>query len=281
MIPAFFHTVEVFGVALRAGASVGVAELDRDPGNGLRPTPDELAAHGLSAMVYVVPPRRDDCERRLRTFVAQRELPLSAKGSLAAAARLSVASRARFEQGVIATEVCRASDRNGAAQWTLPVDRPVINGRPIEDLALAASAMGLDAADLAHGLPVQSVSCGWLSVLFPLASEAALVRASLDLAQWQRTIEKAKPVYAVAFVPTREGPVPMRCLAAGAPEDQGTGVAGASVAAWLARFNVRAADKVHVELHQAHTRIAVDLDGPVARITGAARVAGQVTLDVR
>lgn len=281
MIPASFSRVEVFALAQLPAPSVGVAALAIDPGADLRPTPEELSAFELSAMVYVLPPRRDDCERRVRTFVAHRELPLSAKGSLAAAALLDVKGAARFEQGVIATEVTRARDRNGSPVWALPVDRPVINGRPVEDRALAASAFGLDENDLAGGLPVQSVSCGWLSVLVPVGSPGALARASIEAPRWQRVIEKAKPVYAVLFVPTREGPVPMRCLSPGVTEDVGTGLAGASVAAWLARFGVRPAGETSTEIHQGSARIRVDLDGPVARVSGSAHVVGAVSLDVR
>lgn len=281
MTPSFFHRVAVFAHGPQSGAQVGLAELTHDASAELRPSPEELAHHGLHAMVYAVPPRRDDCTRRLRTFTAQRELPLSSKASLAAATVLGVTETARFEQGVIATEVWRAEDRNGLASFTAPVARPVINGRPVEDRALAASALRLDASNLAHDLPVQSVSCGWLSVLFPLESHEALSRATLDAPLWQRVIEKAKPVYAVAFVPSREGPVPMRCLVANGPDDEGTGLAAASVTEWLARFGVRPSDGRVTEVTQGASRVRVALDGAVARITGSAKLAGHVTLDRR
>jgi PhzF family phenazine biosynthesis protein len=280
MIPASFTRVEVFGLAHHRSPTVGAVSLPSDASPDLRPTPEELTALGLAAMVYVVPPRRDDCAHRVRTFIAQRELPLSAKGSLAAAALLDVDDVTRFEQGVIATEVVRAADRNGAARYTLPVARPVINGRPVEDRALAASALGLDETDLAEGLPVQSVSCGWLTVLLPLASHDALARATLDAPLWQRVIEKAKPVCAVAFVPSHEGPISMRCLVANAPDDAATGLAGASVAAWLARFGVRPHDgETLITQGDAHLEIA--LDGALAHVTGAARVTGATTLNLR
>ena len=281
MIPSHIHRVATFTRGGHHGALVGLAELDGDASAELRPTAEELAHLGLHAMVYVAPPRRDDCTRRLRTFTAQRELPLSSKAPLAAAVALGVTDTAHFEQGVIATEIARSDDINGVASWTLPVARPVINGRPVEDRALAASALGLDVSHLAQDLPVQSVSCGWLSVLVPVESVEALSRAKLDTVLWQRVIEKAKPVYAVAFVPSREGPVPMRCLVANASDDEGTGLAAASVTEWLTRFGVRPLDGRVTEVTQAQSRVRVALDGAIARITGTAKLVGEVTLDWR
>lgn len=254
-----FSLVEVFAQAPLDGATVAVVRASHDPG----PRAQRIAASlGASATVFVLPPRRDDCEHRLRVLTPWRELPLSAKGAFAAAAALGLDRAVAFEQGVIRTVVSPAEMPDGAMGWALPVSRPVINGRPVEDRSLAASAFALDASELAEGLPVQSASCGWLTVVVPVATRDALARATLQPALWQRVIEKAKPFGAVAFVPSPEGDVAVRCLVPRAGDDVGTGLACASLAAYLVRFGVRApGPKQRLTFEQGSARVHVVIDG--------------------
>lgn len=278
-----FTLVDVFGQGPLEGATVAVVRATDDPG----PLAQRIAASlGASATVFVLPPRRDDCERRVRVLTPWRELPLSAKGAFAAAAALGLDRPIALEQGVIRTVVSPSPMPDGATGWALPVARPVINGRPVEDRGLAASALALDASDLSEGLPVQSASCGWLTVLAPLTTRDALARATLQPALWQRVIEKAKPFGAVAFVPSPEGPVAVRCLVARAGDDTGTGLACASLAAYLVRFGVRpAGPHQHITFEQGSARVHVVIDGlgdhdDATHVLGRATPIGGGWLDV-
>ncbi len=267
-----FTLVEVFGRGALEGATVAVVRAPNDPG----PRAQRVAAAlGVSATAFVLPARRDDCEHRLRVLTPQRELPLSAKAALAAAEALSLDHPVTFEQGVIRTVVSRAETPAGEPAWAMPVSRPVLNARPIEDRALAASALGLDAGDLAAGLAVQSASCGWLAVLVPVATRDALSRATIQPALWQQMIEKAKPFCAVAFVPAGDGEVPVRCLAARASDDRGTGLACASLAAYLVRYGVREARaRQSITFAQEGAAVHVTIDGAGDR-DDAVRVVGR------
>ena len=277
-----FSLVDAFGHGPLEGATVAVVQATDDPG----PLAQRIAASlGASATVFVLPPRRDDCERRVRVLTPWRELPLSAKGAFATAAALGLDRAIALEQGVIRTVVSPAALPDGAMGWALPVARPVINGRPVEDRTLAASALALDPSDLSEGLPVQSASCGWLTVMVPVATRDALARATLQPALWQRVIEKAKPFGAVAFVPSTEGPVAVRCLVR-AGDDAGTGLACASLAAYLVRFGVRpAVPKQQITVEQGTARVHVEIDGlgdrdDATRVLGRATRVGGGWLDV-
>jgi PhzF family phenazine biosynthesis protein len=278
-----FSLVDAFGHGPLEGATVAVVQAADDPG----PLAQRIAASlGASATVFVLPPRRDDCERRVRVLTPWRELPLSAKGAFAAAAALGLDRPIALEQGVIRTVVSPSPMPDGAMGWALPVARPVINGRPVEDRTLAASALALDPSDLSEGLPVQSASCGWLTVMVPVATRDALARATLQPALWQRVIEKAKPFGAVAFVPSPEGPVAVRCLVPRVGEDPGTGLACASLAAYLVRFGVRpAGPHQRITFEQGNARVHVVIDGlgdhdDATHVLGRATPMGGGWLDV-
>ncbi len=248
---------EVFGDGDFSGPTVTVLRAHEDPGARGQRIATSL---GASMTVFVLPPRRDDCAWRLRMFTPNRELPLSTKGAFAAAASLGL-DEVVFEQGVIAVGVRRDGDR-----YAMTVTRPVINGRPVEDRALAASAFGLDVSDLADGLPVQSASCGWLTVQVPVRDADALARAAIHPGPWQRMIEKAKPVGAVLFVPTAEGPVRARVLVPRASDDAGSGLALASTAVWLVRFGVRPAGPAQgFSFEQGGARVEVTVEGDASR----------------
>lgn len=274
--------VETFAPRPLRGATVAVVH--GDPGVEARAVAGAL---GAAATVFVTSPRRDDCDRRLRTFVARREVPLSAKGALAAAEALRTGDRVAFEQGVTRTVVERDA---AAGAWTLPLARPVLGSLALHDRALAAAALGLAEGDLVEGLPALSASCGLLSLLVPVASGEALGRAAIQPALWQRLVEKAKPFGAAAFVPSGEGAVALRCLVPGAGDDVGAGLACASAAAYLVRHGARAPGPGRVIAFEqpgdgervARVRVTVDglgdRDGAV-RVTGECALAGEGWLE--
>src|SRR4051812_32931741 len=112
-----FTLVDVFSTKALHGASVAVAMVSDELDDAL---PAIASTLGASATVFVLPPRRDDCEHRLRVFTPRRELPLSARGALAAAAVIDN-YRTVFEQGVTRTTVQRDRLPDGTHVWTLPL----------------------------------------------------------------------------------------------------------------------------------------------------------------
>jgi trans-2,3-dihydro-3-hydroxyanthranilate isomerase len=264
-----FSLVEVFATHRHEGATVVVFP----EGEALVSHAQRMATTlGASAVVLVLPPRREDCTHRIRVFTPTRELPLSAKGAIAAAEVVANGDTIAFEQGVIATLAQQTRTPDGASGWSMPVDSPVINGRAIEDRALVCSALGLEENELVAGLPVQSVSCGWLSLAVPVRSSEILAKVAAHPVAWQRVIEKAKPYGTAVFVPTAEGEVPMRFVVTRAADDMGTGLACASVAEYLRRFGVRTSASATIT--QATSKVYIH-DG---KITGNAMIIGEGVL---
>jgi len=266
--------VETFGAAPFAGATVAVLRGD-DPG----PRAQAIAAGlGCAATVFVLPPRREDCEVRARVFTPRRELPLSVKGAMAVAEVLGASAEIAIEQGVTRTVVRREGD----GRWSVALPRPVLGTIPIDRRALAAAAIGVGEDDLDGGLPLLSVSCGVLMLVVALRSREAVARAAAQPALWQRLIEKAKPYGAVALGPAGEGEVALRCLRAGEGDDLGAGEACASAAVYLLRQGVRAAaarQTLRFEQRDGPRCAVVDVsvEGMGDR-DDAVRVAGDVTL---
>lgn len=264
--------VETFAVTPFAGATVAVLRGD-DPG----PRAQAIAAGlGCAATVFVLPPRREDCEVRARVFTPRRELPLSVKGAMAVAEVLGASAEIAIEQGVTRTVVRREGD----ARWSMALPRPVLGTIPIEQRALAAAALGVGDDDLDDALPLLSVSCGVLMVVAAMRSREAVARAAVQPALWQRLIEKAKPYGAVALAPAAEGDLALRCLRAGDGDDLGAGVACASAAVYLLRHGVRpAAARQTMRFEQRDgarcATVDVSVDGMGDR-DDAVRVAGDV-----
>jgi PhzF family phenazine biosynthesis protein len=213
------------------GALVTVLGLDRDPGTE---GPSLAASLPGSLIAFALPPRRDDCHVRVRTFTARRELPLSVEGALAVALAIGAKGPCPIEQGVIRSD---AHVHEGHA--TLALDRPVLGTRTLDDRTLVAAAIGLEPNDLAPSLPIRSGSCGMLTLLIPVASEEALARASLHLNAWRRAHEKARPYAAVAFVATAHDRVPLRVLVPETGDDLASGTVCAALTAYLLQLGVR------------------------------------------
>ncbi len=274
-----FSLYEVF-----AGATVAlVPDADALDAGALQRLATTLTA---PTVVFAQRARRDDCDHRLRVFTPKRELPLSAQASFAAAQALAAGDGVAFEEGVTRATLTRVVTPDGHAGFRMPLDRPVLATRAVEDRALVADALGLAETDLAHGLPVTTGSCGVNVLLVPVASPEALAQTALQPKLWARTIEKAKLVAAMPFVPAASGAIATRCLAAplGVLEDHGAGLGCAALAVWLVHHGVHTAEAsarrvftsgsatVHVEIDGEATR-----DGAV-RLIGHAREIARGTL---
>lgn len=264
--------IETFASAPFGGATVAVLRGD-DPGSRAQAI---AAGLGCAATVFVLPPRREDCEVRARVFTSRRELPLSVKGAMAVAEVLGASAEIAIEQGVTRTVVRREDE----GRWSVALPRPVLGSIPIEQRALAAAALGLSDDDLDGALPLLSVSCGVLMVVAAMRSREAVARAAVQPALWQRLIEKAKPYGVLALHAAAEGDLALRCLRAGEGDDLGAGEACASAAVFLLRHGVRAAAARQTMRFEQRDGLRcaivdVDVDGMGDR-DDAVRVAGDV-----
>ena len=169
--------VAVYGgaviVAVHPGAA-DPADLWRDP-----------RAAGAHRVCVVLPPRRDDCALRLRTFTRAKELPRSVEGALAVAATRGAGGT--FEEGVTATRVTAA--RGG---WSVESPPVVVGTQDLDDPGLAARALGLGLDALDPARPVRAVSCGPNVMVIPVVDVAALRSARLDAVVWREVLGKAR-----------------------------------------------------------------------------------------
>lgn len=149
---------------------------------------------GAPRTVFVVPPRRDDCELRARIFSPARELPRVAEATLALACLRGRA--VRVEEGVIPA----LAEPLGDGRYVTEAPPPVLGSLDLDDPARAAAALGLTALELDPALPVRAGSCGPNVLLVPLRDRAALDRAALDPDAWRGAIGKARHLGALALV---------------------------------------------------------------------------------
>ena len=213
--------VQVFEVAGGQRVGARVAYVD---GPALDHVDAQSLARRLGAPLTVldVSPRREDCARRLRVFTPTRELPLSMEAAWCAG---RVRGALTVEMGVTATAVSAAGDA-----WSAALPTPVLGQRAVEDRALVAAALGLDAADLDDAWPVLAGSCGVNVLIVPVGARAALDRARLHPDAWQRVMEKAKHVGALVVATEGDG---REGRFVGGPSGLWDGTGGAlSLASW-------------------------------------------------
>jgi reactive intermediate/imine deaminase len=101
-----------------------------------------------------------------------------------------------------------------------------------------AALLGLDAADLSDDWEPAVASAGVGFTVIPLRDVAALGRARLDLAAWERVLARTDAPGVYPVVPAAPGGtvrVRMFAPAMGIPEDPATGAAAAGLAGYLAR----------------------------------------------
>lgn len=170
---------------LRAGAGV-------DP----RAAWERAESVGAQRLAMIVPARRDDCDLRVRSFTATRELPRCVESAMAVAA---VEGRAlTLEQGVTATRVAPA-DGEG---WRVDTPPVVVGTQDLDDPGLAARALGLRADELSGRFPVRAVSCGPNVLVVPLRSERGYDHLRWDEEAWRALIGKARHEGVVAYSQT-------------------------------------------------------------------------------
>lgn len=212
-------------VAVHGGAVVVVVRTGAaDPADLWR----EPLAAGAHRVCLVLPPRREDCALRLRTFTRAKELPRSVEGALAVAALRG--DGGTFEEGVTATRVLPA---DGA--WQVEVPPVVVGTQDLDDPGLAARALGLGLDALDPARPLRAVSCGPNVMVIPVVSPAALRAARLDPTLWREVLGKARHDAAVVAHVDAAGEVWARSLTTedGRGEDPVSGLGAAALAGYL------------------------------------------------
>lgn len=225
-------------VAVHGGAViVAVHTGPADPADLWR---DPLAA-GAQRVCVVLPPRREDCALRLRTYTRAKELPRSVEGALAVATLRGEGGT--FEEGVTATRV-----RAVAGGWQVEVPPVVVGTQDLDDPGLAARALGLAAEVLDPARPVRAVSCGPNVMVIPVADSAALRAARLDPAVWREVLGKARHDAAIVAHVGAAGEVSARSLTAedGRGEDPVLGLGAAALAGYLASRGDGALEELRV-----------------------------------
>ena len=139
----------------------------------------------FSECTFIFPPEKGG-DVRMRIFTPGTELPMAGHptiGSTFALAIEGVIARGRegfvFELGVGPTPVSLEWDARGLSFAWMTQPLPTF-GREIANRAALAAAVGIAAADLVDGLPVQEVSCGVPFLFVPIRTRAAVDAVVVD-----------------------------------------------------------------------------------------------------
>jgi len=240
-----FITADVFTDRIFGGNPLAVLPDARGLGSGQM---QSIAREfNLSETVFVLPPDDPAHTRKLRIFTPAQEVPFAGHPTVGSALVLAATgaieltgetTRITFEEsaGPVPVTIRVAGGKASFAQLTAPV-APEVRAAPAPD-AIAAM-LSLTPADLrtAAGLP-EFASCGFPLLIVEVADAAALARARLDLALWQRLLADAwsREVYLVSREstdPAADFQVRMFAPAAGIAEDPATGGAAAAFGGWL------------------------------------------------
>jgi trans-2,3-dihydro-3-hydroxyanthranilate isomerase len=190
-------------------------------------------------------------DAKMRIFTPGEELPIAGHPTVGSTFALALEGviapgqeRFVFELGVGPTPVSLEwTDGELSFVWmTQPNPR---FGGTIDDRPALGAAIGVDAADLADGLPAQWVSCGVPYLLIPLKSREAVDAVSLDRRALLRCYEAADleeaPVYVFSTDGRREGETAYSRMLApgfGISEDPATGSAAGPLGSYLVQHGV-------------------------------------------
>jgi trans-2,3-dihydro-3-hydroxyanthranilate isomerase len=232
-------------------------------------------------------PKEGSGDVKMRIFTPGTELPIAGHptiGSTFALAIEGVISRGRdrfvFELGVGPTPVSLEWDEAGLAFAWMTQPLPTF-GAVVTDRDAFATAVGVAPADLLHGLPVQSVSCGVPFLFAPLASRTAVDAVAIDRRALARSIGPAGlgelPVFFFTLDAAAGGTetVYSRMLAPGfgIAEDPATGAASGPLGAYLLHHRLVTADGARKMLSLQGvamgrpSRIHISIDSDEDRIT--------------
>jgi len=242
----------------------------------------------FSESTFVLPPDRPGADARVRIFTPFVELPMAGHPTIGtvfalahAGAVLPGVARVTLGLNVGPTPVdLEWRDSSLAFAWMTQL-RPTF-GPELADRRSAAAAIGLDATDLAPGLPVQSVSCGVPFLLIPLRDRAAVDAAEPRPGEpFGQVVGISEPLPIFLFAvepPGSSATVYSRMFGAavGITEDPATGGASGPLGAYLVRHGV-----VSGELAQRIVSLQGVKMGRASRIHVAVGGTAQSIADVR
>ena len=211
---------------------------------------------GFSESTFVQPPGDHRADARVRIFTPMRELPFAGHpvvgtGFVLGAARRSSGLMLELGIGLLRVTVEAAGPERGAAT----MDQPIPTFRPVEaSPAELAGLVGLEAQDLAPGLPAEFGSAGVEFLYLPLRSLAAV-----QAAQGQEAAARAffgdhdHPAIFLFSLETAEagsaahGRMFSLTVGPGLKEDAATGSAAGPLGAYLVRHAARPPGRLVVE----------------------------------
>jgi trans-2,3-dihydro-3-hydroxyanthranilate isomerase len=244
---------------------------------------------------FILPAESPGTDVRMRIFTPTQEMPMAGHptiGSTFCLAHTGVLtpgqSRMVFGLNVGPTPVdLEWRDSKLAFAWMtqgLPQFGPVL-----DDRALVASTLGLDAADLVPGLPVQTVSCGFPVLFVPIRDREAVDRAVSDTAAFKRLsalLGRRLAVFLFAVLPKGgDATVYSRMFAPelGIVEDPATGGATGPLGCYLVQHGLVSAEAAGSMLSLQgvamgrSSRLHISIDGVPDAIAGV-RVGGEAVL---
>jgi trans-2,3-dihydro-3-hydroxyanthranilate isomerase len=237
-----YHTLDVFTDRLFGGNPLAVFTDAR----GISDAQMQAVARelNLSETVFLFPPEAGGT-RRARIFTPGSELRFAGHPTVGTAFLLVALGEVPAQEGE--TEVVleegvgpvpvRVRVRGGRPYFAqLTAAQPPVVG-PAPARRELAAVLGLDAADLSDDWEPAVASAGVGFTVIPLRDVAALGRARLDLAAWERVLAHTDAPGVYPVVPTAPGGtvrVRMFAPAMGIPEDPATGAAAAALGGYLA-----------------------------------------------
>lgn len=201
----------------------------------------------FSESTFILPAEAPGTDIRMRIFTPGNEMPMAGHptiGSTFALAHTGVikagAPRFVFGLGV------------GPVPVDLEWDGPVLSfawmtqlnptfGEPVAAGAAVARAIGLTEADLAAGLPIQSVSCGVPFLLVPIGDASAVDRAVSDASALRRLRDETGldlPIFLFAFTAPAAAHSRMFAPELGIIEDPATGAASGPLGCYLVQHRL-------------------------------------------
>jgi PhzF family phenazine biosynthesis protein len=240
------------------------------------------AANGYSETAFVLAPEAPDHDVHVRFFTPTVEVPVCGHATVAAH---YVRAALHGIEGDFVQKTGAGLQRISAARhdgdWRIAIRQGAPTfGEPVAEALRVriAAALGIGAADIAAGLPVQVASTGHSKVLVPLADPSLLDRLDPDatalVALGEEVGSKGWFVFAAGAGRT-EGR--MFAPAIGVAEDPVTGNANGPLGAWLVRHRQMPHDgrRLAFEGHQGRALgrdgivyVAVDIeDGAPAVVT--------------
>jgi len=257
----------------------------------------------FSESTFVFPAEAGGTDFRVRIFTPTGELDFAGHPTIGTAFALARAgkiapgkARVVLGEGIGPVPVDLNWDgKNLAFAWMYQLE-PTF-GKTIEDVAAVAQALELQASDIqASGLPPQEVSCGATFLFVPLATRAAVDRASLDRAAMGGLLERLQMQRRGVFLFSKEpgsddATVYSRMLSFRGIEDPATGSASGPLGAYLVHHGVVSKDKAREILslqgvkmgRPSRVFISIGLGGDAireVRVGGASAFVGEGTIEL-